>query len=96
MKRTLVVILATFFVAAGTFAQKISFDKVPVNVKAKFTALYPKITKTNWELENGNYEAEFDFDKVETTVVINPAGELVQTEIEIGYSALPKWSGRIC
>ena len=90
MKKTIATILAMWFITTCIFAQKITADKVPANVKAKLTALYPKVSTVKWEMEKGNYEAGFSLEKVETSVVINPAGDLLETETAIAISALPK------
>ena len=71
-------------------AQKLSADKVPANVKAKFAALYPKITEVKWEMEKSDYEAGFTQDKTQMSVVIDAKGELKETETAIEVSALPK------
>lgn len=52
--------------------------------------MYPNAKVSEWEMEDGNYEAEFDNDEVETSVVITPAGVHVMTEIEIAVNTLPQ------
>lgn len=78
------------FCHATAFAQKINSDKVPATVLSAFKAKYPEINKVSWEMEKGKYEAGFNLKKVETSVLITPEGEIVETELEIPVSELPK------
>ncbi|MFM2225636.1 MAG: hypothetical protein RJA07_1838 [Bacteroidota bacterium] len=90
MKKTIILSLSLAFIfTLQACAQHISADKVPANVVAAFKAKYPKVEKTKWELENGNYEAGFDLNDVETSVLITPQGSIIETETEIAVSALP-------
>src|ERR1035437_6489477 len=89
--------MKTFFLIAaiglGTGicqAQKIKEAEVPASVKAAFARQYPNIQSVKWEKEKGNYEAGFDFKKVETSVLIDPNGTILQAESEINVSELPK------
>ena len=71
-------------------AQKLSADKVPAAVKAKFASLYPSVSAPKWEMEKADYEAGFTSGKTEMSVVIDAKGELKETETRIEISALPK------
>jgi len=84
-------ILTFLFVPALTiaFAQKIKEGTVPDAVKQALTQMYPNAKDVDWEMEDGNYEGEFDNNKVETSVVFTPAGAHVMTEIEISTTELP-------
>jgi hypothetical protein len=70
-------------------AQKVSESKVPEAVKAVFTKGYPSMA-VKWVKEDGNYEVSFDKDSKKMTLVIAPAGSLVQTEYTITKTELPK------
>ncbi len=89
MKNTILV-LAIGFTTLTAAAQKIKEADVPANVKTAFTKQFPGTNAAKWEKENGNYEAEFDLNKVETSALFNSAGVLLETEIEIKTSELPK------
>jgi hypothetical protein len=89
MKNTILFLAAGFFAITAS-AQKMKESDVPAAVKSGFTKLYPNSKVEKWEKENGNYEAEFDNNKVETSVVMNSNGQLMETEIEIKPSELPK------
>ncbi|MFM9986078.1 MAG: PepSY-like domain-containing protein [Flavobacteriales bacterium] len=63
---------------------------VPDAVVNAFTAAYPKVTAVEWELEDGMYEAEWEENKMETSVLYTAEGTLVQTETEIAVASLPQ------
>jgi hypothetical protein len=71
-------------------AQKLKEAAVPEPVKATFAKHYAAVKNAKWEKENGNYEAEFENNKVTTSVVIDKTGALLETETTILESALPK------
>jgi hypothetical protein len=71
-------------------AQKVKESEVPQPVKTSFSKQFPGAKVEKWEKENGNYEAEFDFKKIETSALFNSSGNLLETEIEIKASELPK------
>lgn len=87
MKNILIVLLLV--ISTSVFAQKIKSGDVPKQVKEKFETLYPGTT-AKWEKEKGNYEAAFKKDAKSMTVVINPSGNLIETETAIKVSELPK------
>ena len=90
MKKIVLSMAITTIALINANAQKLDVKDVPGDVKAKFTALYPNETKVKWEKEAGNYEAGFEIKEIETTVLIDPKGNLVQTETKIKISELPK------
>ena len=88
MKTTLI----TLCIVAATFsanAQKVKEAEVPSAVKAKQTSLYPNAKVERWEKEDGNFEAEFDNGKVESSTLFDASGKLLETETEIAVSAFP-------
>ena len=89
MKKTFL-LLAIGFTAITATAQKVKETDVPAEVKAAFTKNYPNVKAKGWEKEDGNYEVEFDSNKNEMTLVIDPKGNVVQTETEIKVSELSK------
>ncbi|MBI3500253.1 MAG: PepSY-like domain-containing protein [Bacteroidetes bacterium] len=88
--KTTIVLLAIAAVSFSASAQKIKSEEVPSAVKSKVTSLYPNSKVEKWEKEDGNFEAELEVNKVETSVLLNASGNLLQTETEIASSALPK------
>jgi hypothetical protein len=95
MKKT-ILLLAAVLLGFAANAQTIKEADVPAGVKAAFTKLYPAAKVKKWEKENGNYEAEFDYNKVETSVLIGPNNNLLETEIEIKVAELPKAVSDYC
>ena len=89
MKKTFL-LLAIGFAAITATAQKVKEADAPAEVKAAFTKNYPNVKAKGWEKEDGNYEVEFESNKNEMTLVIDPKGNVVQTETEIKVSELSK------
>ena len=63
---------------------------VPAVVKTAFAKKYPNITKVKWDKENENYEASFDLNKVDCSVLFDANGNIIETEVEIELNELPK------
>jgi hypothetical protein len=62
---------------------------VPAPVKVAFAAQHPNANEVEWEEEDGNYEADFKTNDVKQTVVLSPAGKIIETETEINPTELP-------
>ena len=89
MKHLIIVLLISLSINT-TYAQKISAEKVPVAVLKSFKSNFPKTLKAKWEIENGNYEAEYEEGKTEHSALFKADGTLIETEIEIAVNQLPK------
>ncbi|WP_317898037.1 PepSY-like domain-containing protein [Aurantibacillus circumpalustris] len=89
MKKSIVLVLALFVIAFTTKAQDVKEADVPENVKAAFSKKFPK-AQAKWEKEGLNYEAEFDMDKVESSVIFDKDGKFIELEQEMQTSDLPK------
>jgi len=50
---------------------------------------YPNAKEIKWEKENGNYEAEFEVEETDYSLLIDVSGKILETEIEIKVDALP-------
>lgn len=87
-KITLTIFLSLAIVFA--YAQKVKQNDVPQPVKDALYKMYPNAKVSEWSLEDGNYEAEFENNDIETSVVLTPTGVHVMTEVEIASSALPQ------
>ena len=87
MKKVLVITFALFISIA--YGQKLKPSAVPAIVKDKFATLYPKVKKAKWEKEKGNYEASFEENGEETSVLIDEKGTLIETETEIKEADIP-------
>ena len=88
--KKVIILLAFFAGAVCVNAQKVSEANVPSPVTAQFKTVYPSITQVKWEKENGNYEANFSENKIETSATFNTSGKLLETEQTIAIAALPK------
>ena len=89
MKKT-ITLFCISIIAYTCNAQKIKESEVPQEVKTIFTKMFPNTKVHKWEVEEKNYEAEFDFNKVETSALFEANGTHLQTEYEIDISMLPK------
>lgn len=79
-------ILALSFCAITAGAQRLKESKVPEPVKAAFLKLYPNADDVSWEMENSNYEANFEAGEIESSAVFDLSGNLLFTETEMGSS----------
>jgi hypothetical protein len=82
-------ILSVFFLMNSVSAQKIKQSEVPTPVIASMNKMHPEIKDAEWTMEDGNYEAEYDLDKMEASVTFDASGNLLETEKEIAVSTLP-------
>jgi hypothetical protein len=88
--KTILMLLAILLGVNQVNAQKVKEADVPAPVKKTFASHYSSIKEARWEKEGGNYEAEFDLDKVEHSVLIDANGTLLETEAAIPIAELPK------
>jgi hypothetical protein len=88
--KTIITILSLSLGVSLVNAQTLKEADVPKAVKDAFTKQYPGVKAEKWEKEGNNYEVEIHVNKVETSVVYGPNGNLLETEVEISVSELPK------
>ncbi|MES2134569.1 MAG: PepSY-like domain-containing protein [Bacteroidota bacterium] len=88
MKTTLM-ILGSLLIANIASAQKMNEKDIPVKVKDTFAKKYPGV-KAEWEKEGADYEAEFEQNKIEQSVVFDELGTFKEIEQEIKTTELPK------
>lgn len=82
--------MAIVFAAITVNAQKIKEAEVPTIVIATFAKQYPNTKANGWEKEKGSYEAEFEFNKTEMSVLIDVKAGILETETKIKVIELPK------
>jgi len=87
--KNLVMLLAAAMITSCINAQKILDKDVPTTVRAAFQKQYPNVKKVKWEKEKANYEAGFENNKTEYSVLIDVSGNIVETEAEIKVDELP-------
>ena len=87
-KLTLITVAA--MITSLAFAQKLQEKDVPIPVKSIFQKQYPNSKEVEWEKEGENFEAEFELNKIEQSVLFDAKGNILETEVEIELSQLPK------
>lgn len=65
-------------------------DVVPDAVQAALQAKYSEPEEVEWYQSGNKYEAEFEADDKETTVLFNKRGKLLMTETELEEEDLPQ------
>ena len=88
MKKLALMIVAAM-ITSLTFAQKLQEKDVPASVKTAFQKNFPQAKVEKWEKEGVNFEAEFELNKSEQSVLFDAQGGIIETEIEIEISELP-------
>ncbi|WP_426091487.1 PepSY-like domain-containing protein [Flavobacterium sp. DSR3-2] len=89
MKKSLLIIVLSIM-SFVSFGQKIKEKEVPKIIKEALHEKYPNAYGVKWDKEKNNYEASFDVNKIDNSVLFNGEGKIVETEIEIQISTLPK------
>lgn len=82
--------MALFLLPLLIFAQKVTPDKVPANVKQSFTKVYSKAMEPSWRLVNDNYQVLFTSEGVKYAAKFDKNGQWVDKEERINLKDLPK------
>src|SRR4051812_10360613 len=91
MKATIITAAALVLTVSTACAQKIKESEVPKAVVTSFQSSFKGAKVEKWEKEtDGMYEAEFDWNKIETSASFSVDGKLNETEQEIKVAELPK------
>jgi|GEM_PF-1134490 len=91
MKKILAFIITAQIFAATLYAQtKLNETSIPEVVRSKFKTLYPASKVEYWLKEEGNYVAEFDYQKKEMVIFFTPDGKVIKSETRIQPSEIPK------
>ncbi len=88
MKKLLTFMLIGLF-ATLSYAQKIEEKDVPAPVKKAFKKYYPAAKGVKWDKEKANYEASFDMNKMDHSILMDASGNMLETEEEIAVATLP-------
>ena len=83
------IIIALLLCTTATFAQKMEASKVPDGVKATFNKSFPGIKDAKWEIEKGNYEANFKQGTEKMSALFDTNGKWLETETAIPVNTLP-------
>ena len=89
MKKS-VMIVALIMFSFASFAQKTKEQNVPQVIKNELHEKFPNAKEVKWDKEENNYEASFKNNKVDNSILFNVNGKIIETEIAITASQLPK------
>lgn len=90
MKSTIITAAVIVLAINSASAQKVKETEVPKAVVSGFHSNFKDAQAKEWEKEGNNFEAEFDWNKVETSATFSADGKLMETEHEIKITELPK------
>ena len=89
MKNLSVIILCvvsfSFALAQGTHK-----TQIPAKAEDSFKKAYPEAANVKWEKEKDKFEVNFKNKGVLTSIEINNDGKILETEVSIEKSSLPK------
>jgi len=88
MKRLALMMVAAM-ITSLTFAQKLQEKDVPTPVKTTLKKQYPNTKEIKWEKEGENFEAEFELNKTDQSVLFDAQGNILEAEVEIELNQLP-------
>jgi hypothetical protein len=87
--KTTIMIFSMVSIFCQVHAQKLMEKDVPQAVAMAFKKEHPSIKEVDWKKEAGNYEAEFEENKMELAAKYTVSGKLIETQMEITVSTLP-------
>ena len=73
--RKSVIIVVALVLSTIAFAQKVKATKVPEIVTKSLISKYPNAKNVKWDKEENNYEASFENNKTESSVLFNSNGK---------------------
>ncbi|MFN8356231.1 MAG: PepSY-like domain-containing protein [Spirosomataceae bacterium] len=82
-------LLAVMFIVSLASAQKVPNKEVPTVVKNGLQKQFPNAKNVKWEKEDGNYEAGFEINETDYSVLLGATGNIIETETEISIESLP-------
>lgn len=85
----LITLATALFATNPLFAQKLKPDAVPDDVKQTMEFEYPNVKITSWELNGGNYVANFKEDNALGKCFINKEGKWLKTVYPVPKTELP-------
>ena len=88
MKKITLIFILGLGVSCG-YAQKVKESEVPQAVKTAFAKAYPKAKDVKWDKEGNDYEASFDINKSDASVLFASNGTVKEVETEIEQNQLP-------
>lgn len=89
MKKTSLIAVALLATTIA-LAQKIQTKEVPAAVKTAFQKNYPQIKILKWDKEDGNFEASYELNEIDNSVLFDQQGNIIESEVEIKTTQLPR------
>lgn len=87
--KKLAIMMVAGMITSFSFAQKMQDKDVPAAVKTTFQKAYPNTKEVKWDKEGEKYEASFDVNKIDNSVLLDASGNILETEVEIELNQLP-------
>lgn len=84
------IMMAAGLISVSALAQIKQDKEIPASVKTAFQKAHPEAKAVKWEKEGDHFEVEFKQEKLEQSVVLDAQGNILETEVEIAVSELPK------
>lgn len=79
-----------FFLGFSMMSMVSFGQNVPFPVKNTFKQKFPDVKKVKWDIEKNNFEASFEVNKVDNSILFDSDGNIIETEVEIQINQLPK------
>ena len=90
MKSLLVAFIFAGSTALAVNAQDVATKDVPSAVATALNQKFANATDLDWEMDGANYEADFDVNRVDHNVLIDPSGKILMTKRDIQKKDLPQ------
>jgi len=88
--KTLLCSFLLWFAIVSVQAQSVSQSVIPAAVRTAFAKTYSSAQKVKWDKEKSHYEASFEQAGVESSVLLDEKGKILETEVGIPVSQLPQ------
>lgn len=85
---SIIICLGAFQLSA--MAQKIKETDVPTIVRDNLAKMYGSLVVDEWSIENGNYEATFQYKELKTSALYDVAGKFLEYEYAITANDIPE------
>lgn len=87
--KTMMFMLTMAIALCSSYAHKLNEDKVPEEVKTALQKRYPEAEEVKWDKEDNDYEASFELDDTDFSVLLDSQGGILETEEKIEINQLP-------
>ncbi len=87
--KKMMLLISLAMLSSFVFAQKKQKLEVPTEVKKAFATRFPDAKVEEWQKKGDFFEAEFELNKIEQSVLIDAKGDILEIEEEIKVKQLP-------